>query len=56
MAAPALRHTAAAVRARVLNNLINANNRGLIVEDDSNENYVEEAAKDDKVRPASVKD
>ena len=56
MAAPAPRYTAAAIRARVLNDLMNADDRGLVVEDDSDEDYVEEAAEDDKARPAGVKD
>jgi len=56
IAAPALRRTAAAARAYVLNDLMNADNRGLVVKDDGDKDYVEEAAKDDKARPTSAKD
>ena len=56
MAAPVSCYTAAAVRAYVLNDLINANDRGPVVKDDGDKDYVEEAAKDEKARPASVKD
>ena len=56
MAAPALRCTAAAVGAHVLNDLMNANDGGPVVEDDGDEDYMEEAAEDDKVGLASIKD
>ena len=56
IAAPAPCRTAAAIRARVLNDLINADDRGPVVEDDNDEDYIEEAAKDDKARPAGIKD
>ena len=56
MAAPTPRYTTATTRARVLNNLMNANNRGPVVENDSDEDYIEEAAEDDKARPAGAKD
>ena len=56
MAAPAPCRITAAVGARVLNDLMNANDRGLVVEDDNDEDYIEEAAKDDKARPAGIKD
>ena len=56
MAAPAPCYTAATVRARVLNDLMNADDRGSVVKDDGDEDYVEEAAEDDKARPAGAKD